>query len=261
MALLKISLVLLLNIVLENVSGRLELTTRPKSKLIKKGDSYNLICESAEPFVSCQWKAKLDHTNQNMTCVTTNTEIENNNKNSCKDNNNLIWDLTNTRCGITIQNVKLSDIGIYRCTVIVVVNEIRTLKASANISVASPAIVSMTSSIVPSLTETVAVGTAVWVKCDAVGAYPKPTLEATIGNFEGSSVTLTLYPKNISEKRLSATFQVYKNFTFIVERKDCGQYLNCETEQTDNDGNLLFSEKNAMPLKLACNEDVYDTGI
>ena len=64
MALLKITLVLLLNILLDNVSGRLELTTRPKSKLIKKGDSYNLICESDEPFVSCQWKAKLDHSNQ-----------------------------------------------------------------------------------------------------------------------------------------------------------------------------------------------------
>ena len=45
-----------------------------------------------------------------------------------------------------------------------------------------------------------------------------------------------------------------------MKRKHSGQYATCQTEQTDNEGNLLYSEQNPVPLKLVCDEEVYDTG-
>ena len=229
----------------------LELVAVPEPAMIPQGNSHTIFCETDEPYEICKWS----HVETGKTCRVTSDEIEEKQGTECNDESHLIWDLTETRCGITIQNAARSDIGEYKCTVGVLEPTVLILTESANIDVSVPAIVTFQGSFADSYTQTLDLETEVVVECHVTGGYPQPTIQAAIGydkdHIEAEGVDQVLESGDEQMNELDdGTFEVTKSFTFTTESKHCGQFVKCEAVQNDADGNLLFQEQDVMSRKL-----------
>ena len=111
-----------------NVHG-LELISNPEPKMIPQGESYTLNCETDEPFEVCKWS----HSETGLECRVTREDIETKSGSECKDH--IIWELTETSCGITIENAARSDIGEYKCTVGVLEPDVSFVSQTVSVDV------------------------------------------------------------------------------------------------------------------------------
>ena len=230
----------------------LELVTVPESKMIPQGESYTLFCETDEPYEICKWS----HVDQNKDCRVTSDEIEDKQGQACNDDSHLIWELTETSCGITIQNAARSDLGEYKCTLGVLSPEPLFLTKSGNIDVSVPAIVTFQGSFSESPHIELDLNTEAIVECHVTGGYPQPTIQAAIGHekdhidTEEADEVLEIVEEHIDELD-DGTFEVTKSFKFTATEEHCGRFVKCEAVQRDEDENILFQEQDVMSRKLS----------
>ena len=229
----------------------LELVALPERAMIPQGDSHTIFCESDEPYEICKWS----HVDMGKTCRVTSDEIDAKQGTECHGESHLLWDLTETRCGITILNAARSDIGEYKCTVGVLEPEVKFLTSSTKIDVSVPAIVTFQGNFAESYTQEIDVDTETVFECHITGGYPQPTIQAAIGyqkdhiDTDGVDQILDSIDEQVTPLE-DGTFEVTKSFTFIAESKHCGQFVKCEAVQRDEEDNILFQEKDVMSRKI-----------
>ena len=244
--------VLLLCSLLCKGSYGIELISSSKPKMIPQGDSYTLFCETDEPYEICKWS----HAEQEKNCRVTSDEIEAKQGTECSDDSHLIWELTETSCGITIQNAARSDIGEYKCTVGVLEPEISILTETVSIDISVPAIVIFQGNFAEATEIQIDLETEAVVECHVTGGYPHPMIQAAIGQHkdyidtEQADEILEVVDEQTSELD-DGTYEVSKSFKFTAAEAHCGQYVKCEAVQKDGEGNILFQEQDVMSRKLS----------
>ena len=245
-------LVLFVNCLLMHNSHGLELVNSPEPKMIPQGDSYTLYCETDEPFELCKWS----HTESGKECRVTKEDIDEKHATECKDDSHIVWELTETNCGITIQNAARSDIGEYKCTVGVLDPEPTFVSQKVSIDVSVPAIVIFQGNFADQTEVEVKLDTEIEVQCHVTGGYPQPVIQAAIGyekdhiNTESEDQILEVVEEDSIELD-DGTFEVTKTFKFLAIEDHCGQYVKCEAVQRDDEDNLLFQEQDVMSRKLS----------
>ena len=244
--------VILLCCLLSRFTCGLELVSLPEPAMIPQGDSYTVYCETDEPYEICKWS----HVDQDKNCRVTSDEIEAKQGFECIDDSHIIWDLTETRCGITIQNAARSDVGEYKCTVGVLEPEVSILTASVNIDVSVPAIVTFRGTFSDTSHVELDLNSEAVVSCHVTGGYPEPTIQAAIGHEKDQIDTdeadqILEEIGNQSNQLDDGTYEVTKTFSFIASEEHCGQYVKCEAVQTDEEGQILFQEQDVMSRKLS----------
>ena len=244
----------------------LELINQSKQiHLMAQGTSYTLHCESDEPYEICSWEhiVKLDEfgsTEKRAKCRVTDTMVESTNETECNGNAGLIWDLTETRCGITIQNAARSDSGEYKCSLAKISEDPpAVVSASSTIDISVPSTVTFLGTFASSSSAiTLQPGMEEIVTCHATGGYPEPEIQAAIGDRKntievyddaGSDTMLDV----ISEERNEigdGIIELTRLFSLTTQHEHCGQFVKCEAIQKDEDGNVLFQEEDVMSRKL-----------
>ena len=233
-----------------NVYG-LEIITAPEPKMIPQGDSYTLSCETDEPFEICKWS----HMESGKECRVTKEDIEVKHATECKDDSHIIWELTETNCGITIQNAARSDIGQYKCVVGVLEPEPSFPSQTVSIDVSVPAIVIFQGKFADQTEIELDLDTEAVVQCHVTGGYPQPVIQAAIG-YEKDHINTESEDQILEELEATSielddgTYEVTKSFKFLATEDHCGQYVKCEAVQRDDEGNLLFQEQDVMSRKL-----------
>ena len=208
--------VLLLGGLLCKGSYGIELTASSAPKMIPQGDSYTLFCDTDEPFEICKWS----HAEKEKNCRVTSNEIEAKQGTECSDDSHLIWELTETSCGIIIQNAARSDIGDYKCSVGVLDPEPSFHSATVSIDVSVPAIVIFQGDFADATEIQIDLETEAVVECHVTGGYPHPTIQAAIGQHKDYIDTeqedeILEVVEEQSYELDDGTYEVTKSFKFI----------------------------------------------
>ena len=218
--------------------------------MIPQGDSYTLSCETDEPWEMCKWS----HAESGKECRVPKDDIEEKTATDCQEH--IIWDLTETSCGITIENAARSDIGEYKCTVGVLEPDVSFVSQTVSVDISVPAIVIFQGDFADQTEVELELDSEAVVQCHVTGGYPRPLIQAAIGyekdhiNTESEDEILEEIEDTTIELD-DGTFEVTKSFKFVVIEDHCGQYVKCEAVQTDEEGNLLFQEQDVMSRKLS----------
>lgn len=222
------------------VSNAFELTGQSGDATIVEGGSHSLYCESDIPYEFCKWT----HVESGTTCSIANDYIEG--AYDCKSQPKLLWDLTETKCGITIEGAsRPDDVGTYKCELY----EGPTV-ASGNlkIDVEVPSYVSFTGQFSEGSTVEVVADQTVIVECEAMAGFPEPHVLATMV-MEGTDeepTELTEVPEMTTRtEKEDGTVSVKKGFTLYPHANDCGKHVICHAIQGES-----FHEEMARKLSV-----------
>lgn len=166
----------------------------------------------------------------------------------CKSNSRFKWEVTSTRCGMLIEKATRDDLGTFRCYMFAG-NTSNNVETSIQVDVAVPALVAFAGQFDLESEVQVKAGEALVVECSAMGGYPKPELQASIGTQQGvistdpkeDQILKELFSNDIPNS--DGTVTVVKNFSLLVQSHDCGKYVKCVAVQKDDKGIDIFAKK------------------
>ena len=170
-------LVLCLAILIENCSSDvLKIDSHSNSTIIPEGKSHTLFCETNIKYSQCSWTKDYQGI-----CSTYSNVINSKQGTKCGSFGNIKWDLSETSCGIILENLATSDKGIYRCYVFAIGSGNVLETRSIDLDVATPATVSIEHPFVTSSSFKDGQYNEFVIKCHVRGGHPKPEVHAAIG--------------------------------------------------------------------------------